>query len=204
MKKIAFLILLGAMSAFAWAQTAQPTMIDFNKVSVPGVIITITDYDATTVQNALQWRMERKGGLKGTDFKGGFRLYSGQTFTNFGDTKYNIYTRVIPGNKKNPEVIVNLLVSLGENFISPTSNPELNQRMIDFLTNFVATSLKEFDINQKEAAHKKDLEKFEKEYKKLVSDRDKTKKTLESQEKAVAAKAEQIAKTKAALGSLKN
>jgi len=203
MKKIAFFILLGVMSTFAWAQTAQNSMIELDKTKVPGVIIAITDYDAATVQAALLARMERIGGLKGTTFKG-FRLYSGQILTDFGNTKYEIYTRVVPGNKKNPEVIVNLLVSLGsDNFVSSTSNPELNQKMMEVLTNFATTFLKEFDTNQKISAHTKDLEKMEKDYKKLVSDRDKTKSSLEKQEKAVSAKADEIAKIKAALGSLR-
>jgi len=201
MKKIAFFILLSVMSTFAWAQTAQSTMIEFNKMKVPGVIVAITGYDAATVQAALLARMERIGGLKGTNMKG-FRLYSGQVFTGFGNTKYDIYTRVIPGNKKNPEVIVNLLVA-SETFVSPTTEPELTQRMTDFLTVFANNFLKEFDTNQKVSAHTKDLEKMEKDYKKLVSDRDKTKSNLEKQEKAVSAKAEEIAKIKATLGSLK-
>jgi len=201
MKKIAFLILLGVMTTFAWAQTAQSTMIELDKTSVPGVIITITNYDAATVQAALTARLERIGGLKGTNFKG-FRLYSGQVLTGFGSTKYDIYTRVVPGNKKNPEVIVNLMVS-SETFASPTTDPELNQKMIEVLTNFATVFLPEFAVNQKVSAYTKDLEKLEKEYKKLTSDRDKLKTSLDKQEKAVSTKAEEIAKIKAALGSLK-
>ena len=201
MKKIAFLILLGVTTTFAWAQTAQSTMIELDKQSVPGVIVTITNYDAATVQAALTARMERIGGLKGTNFKG-FRLYSGQVLTGFGSTKYDIYTRIVPATKKNPEVIVNLLVS-AETFVSPTSDSELNQKMIEFLTNFATNFLPEFDANKKISAHTKELEKLEKEHTKLVSDRDKLKTSLEKQEKAVNAKAEEIAKTKAALGNLK-
>ena len=201
MKKIAFLILLGVTTTFAWAQTAQSTMIELDKQSVPGVIITITEYDAATVQDALTARLERIGGLKGTNFKG-FRLYQGQVLTGFGSNKYDIYTRVIPGTKKSPEVIVNLLVS-GETFVSPSTDPELNQKMMDVLTNFATVFLPEFDTNQKVSAHTKELEKLEKEYAKLVSDRDKLKENLEKQEKAVSAKAEEVAKTKTALGNLK-
>jgi len=202
MKKLTFFILLGVMTSFSFAQVAQSTMIELDKMSVPGVIVTITEYDAATVEAALQARMERIGGLKGTNFKG-FRLYSGQVLTGFGTTKHDIYTRVIPGNKKNPEIIVNLLVS-AETFISPTTDPELNQKMVDFLTNFATNFLKEFDTNQKVSAHTKELEKLEKEYKKLVSDRDKLKDDLEKQEKAVDAKAAEVAKVKSVLENLKH
>jgi hypothetical protein len=203
MKKIAFFILLSMMTTFAWAQTAQNTMIEYNKVRVPGVVISITNYDAATVQAALQARMERIGGLKGTNVNG-FRLYGGQIFADFGNTKYDTYARVVPGNKKNKDVIINLMVSLGhENFISSISHPELMQKMTDFLTDFVATSLKEYDKNQKVSAQSKDLEKLEKEYKKLVSNRDKLRNNLEKQEKAVATKATEIETVRATLGILK-
>jgi len=203
MKKITFFILMGVMSSFTFAQTAQSTMVELDKERVPGVIITITDYDVATVQDALTARMERIGGLKGTNFKG-FRLYSAQNLTDFGTTKYEIFTRVVPGNKKNPEVIVNLLVSLGSNnFVSPTADPELTQKMIDVLTNFVATFLPEYDTNQKINAHTKELEKLEKEHSKLVSDRDKLRQNLEAQEKAVDSKAAEIDKIKGILGNLK-
>ena len=201
MKKIAFLILLGVMTTFAWAQTAQSTMIELDKTPVPGVIVTITDYDASTVQDALTARMERIGGLKGTNFKG-FRLYQGQVLTGFGSNRYDIYTRVVPGTKKHSEVIVNLMVS-GETFVSPTTDPELNQKMIEVLTNFATVFLPEFDTNQRITSHTKDLEKLEKEHSKLVSDRDKLRQNLEAQEKAVTAKADEIAKVKAALENLK-
>jgi len=203
MKKIVFLILLGIMTTFAWAQTAQSSMIEFNKTRVPGVIIAITDYDASTVQDALRARMERIGGLRGSNSRG-FRLYGGQVFADFGSIRYDIYTRVIPGNRRNKDVIVNLLVSTGnENFVSPTSDPELTQRMIDFLTDFANTFLRDFDRNNKINAKTKDLQKMERDYRRLVSNRDKTKRNLENQERAVAAKAEEIAKVRAALGILR-
>ena len=203
MKKIAFLILLGVMSSFAFAQTAQSTMIDFNKKSVPGVLVAITDFDAATVQAALQARMERIGGLKGTTVSG-FRMYGGQVIPALGDTKFDIYTRVVPGTKKHPEVIVNLMLSSGfERFIAPTTDPELTEKMIKFLTNFATKYIAEFDLNQKVSAYTKDLEKLEKEYKKLAADRDKTKAALEKQEKAVASKAAEVEKIKEKLGTLK-
>ncbi|MCL2290236.1 MAG: hypothetical protein FWC34_05955 [Bacteroidetes bacterium] len=205
MKKTAFLILLGVMTSFAFAQTAQSTMIEFNKTRVPGVIVAITDdYDVAIVQAALQARIERIGGLKGSN-SGGFRVYNAQILTDLGNTKYDIYTRVIPRDKKNKDIIIDLLVSLGhENFVSPTSHPELTQKMIDFLTHFATTYLKEFDRTNKVSANTKELEKLEKEYKKLVSDRDKLKNNLEKQEKAVEIKAAEIAKIKESLGILKH
>jgi beta-phosphoglucomutase-like phosphatase (HAD superfamily) len=205
MKRIAFLILLGVMTSFAFAQTAQSTMIEFNKTRVPGVIVAITsDYDVATVQAALQARMERIGGLKGSN-SGKFRMYGGQIFTDFGSTKYDIYTRVLPKDKKNKDIIVDLLVSLGhENFVSLDSDPQLTQKMIDFLNNFATTYLVEFDRSSKISTKTKNLEKLEKEYKKLVSNRDKTKNNLEKQEKAVESKAAEITKIKEALGILRH
>ena len=204
MKKIAFFIVLGLVTTFAFAQNAQNTMIEFNKVRVPGVVVSLINYDIATVQTALSARMERIGGLKGSNSKG-FRMYAGQIFTDFGDTKFDIYTKVSSGTKKDHDIIIYLMVSSGfENFISQSSDPELNQKMLDFLTNFANIFLKEFDIKQKIDTQTSALEKMEKEHKSLVSDRDKLKKDLENKEKAIENKATEIAKTKETLEILKN
>ena len=204
MKKIIAFILLGIVSTFSYAQTAQNTMIEFNKVRVPGVIISVTTYDVETVKAALKARLERIGGLKGSTSKG-FTMYPGQIFVNFDPVKkYDIYTKIDAGSKKDNDVIISLMVSSGnENFISVADNPELNQKMLDFLTDFVANSLKDFDILKKTTDLSAALDKLEKEYKSLVSDRDKLKKDLENKEKAVANKEDEIAKTKQALDALK-
>jgi hypothetical protein len=203
MKKIIFIIVLGIMCTFSYAQTAQNTMIDFNKTKVPGIVVAIPTFDVATINAALQARLETTGKLKGSNFKG-FRLYGGQTFADFGNARYDIYTKVVPGSKKDKKVLVQLMVSMGnENFISQTSDHELNQRMIDFLTNFATSYLPEFDRNRKIQENSKNLEKLEKEYGKLVSDRDKLKSNLEKQEKAITVKAEEIAKIKANLNNLK-
>jgi len=204
MKKIALFIVLGLITTLAFAQSAQNTMIEFNKTKVPGIVVSLIDYDVATVQAALSARMERIGGLKGSNSKG-FRMYAGQIFTDFGNTKFDIYTRVCPGSKKDRDIIINLMVSSGfENFVSQSSDPELNQKMLDFLTYFANIFLKEFDIKQKIDAQTSALEKMEKEYKSLVSDREKLKKDLENKEKAIENKAAEIAKTKETLGTLKN
>jgi hypothetical protein len=196
-------MLLGVMTTFAWAQTAQSTMIEFNKTKVPGIVVAVTEFDAATVTAALQARLETMGGLKGSNVKG-FRSYPGQIFTDFGDIRYDIFTRVVPGNKKDKKVLIQLMVSLGsENFVSQTANPILNHMMIDFLSNFAENFLPDFDRNRKVQANNKDLEKLEKERTKLVSNRDKLRNNLEKQERALTAKEAEIAQIRQALGNLK-
>lgn len=204
MKKIIVFILLGMFYTFSYAQTAQNTMVEFNKATVPAVNISIANYDVETVRDALKARLERMGGLKGSSSKG-FTLYADQVFVNFDPAKkFDIYTKIDAGSKKDNHVLITLMVSLGnENFISVTENPELNQKMLDFLTDFVANSLKDFDVVKKTTDLTAALDKMEKEHKTLVSERDKLKTDLENKEKAVAAKAEDIAKTKQALEALK-
>jgi hypothetical protein len=203
MKKIAILILLSMFCVLSWAQVAHNSMIEYNKTKVPGVVISLTTYDLETVKAALKARLERVAGLKGTSSKG-FTLYADQVFFDFGSKKFDIYTKIDAGSKKDQDVIISLMVSTGnENFVSMTDNPELNQKMLDFLTDFVANSLKDYEatknINEQTAA----LEKMEKEHKTLVADRDKLKLDLEKTEKALTTKEEEIAKIKRSLELLK-
>jgi hypothetical protein len=201
MKKVIFFILLGFISTALFAQTARNTMVSFNKEKVPGINIAVTNCDLATVQEALKERLERIGGLKGVNASG-FRLYTDQIFPDFGSVKYDIYLKA-DANKKTNDVVITLMVSSGNsNFVSQESNPELNQKMIDLLTQFANRYLVEFSANKKFNAQSAELGKLEKEYTKLVSERDKLSKSLEAKESAVNSKAQQIATIKASLNAL--
>jgi hypothetical protein len=203
MKKITFLFLLGVITTLTMAQNAQNTMMDFNKTKVPGVIVALSNYDVAVVKTALTTRMERIGGLKGTNSMG-FRFYPAQIFVDFGSTKLDIFTRVDAGTKKNKDIIVNLLVSTGaENFISQESDPAVNQKMLDFLSDFANNYLTDFDKKQKIDSKTSALKKMEKEYNSLVSARDKLQNELNNKEKAIQKKASEISKVKSDLDVLK-
>jgi hypothetical protein len=147
MKKGLFFILM-LLGFTAFAQTAQSTQIEVNKVKVPGVSITIPGYDVDYIQQALQFRLEKVAGLKGSNSKG-FRLYPAQVFQDIGPLKYDIYTSIDKGTKQAPIPTLNLLVSKGnENFASPRDDGELIQKMKDFLNYFANEYLKEYVKSQ--------------------------------------------------------
>jgi len=208
MKKVLFFIFLLAGFA-AYAQTAQSVNVDFNKKSVPCVSISVAGYDIKFVTEALQYRFEKVGGLKGSNLKG-FRMYAAQRFAEFGSLNYDTYTLVAKGSKKEKNLIINLLVSTGnENFVSQESDPDLTQRMKDFLNNFVPY-LKEYEkmknISQLNATIA-DLEKTNKalnsDLDKLQKERVKLDKKIEDKNKALNKNNEELRKANAALESLK-
>ena len=211
MKKVLFLFL--AFCGFtAFAQTAQSVNIDFNKTQVPGARIIIAGYEADFVQNALTYRLEKVGGLKGSSSKG-FRLYAAQNFPYFGKTtKYDVYTLIEKGSKNSTVVTLSILVSTGnENFVSPTDDPELTQKILDFLTDFRDNYLKEYEkivrIDKLTALSNT----LEKEISTLTRDGEKLRKDIEvlqyklkENEKNLAGKESDYAKTKSELESLKD
>jgi hypothetical protein len=208
MKKAVFFILM-AFGFASYAQTIQSTQVEFNKTKVPGVSLAIAGYDATFIQNALQYRFEKIGGLKGSSSKG-FRVYSAQIFPEFGTLSYDIYTIVNKGSKKDQLVTVNLLVSKGNNnFASPNDDTDLTQKMKDFLTNF-PTVLKEFERVQNIDKIAASIKTLEKECKSLTSDTDKLKKelskvenNLKNKEKLLFTKQNELQKAKSEMELLK-
>ena len=202
MKKALFFILMFAGFA-AYAQTAQSVSIDFNKTRVPGASIVIAGYDADFVQNALTYRLEKVAGLKGTNSKG-FRMYPAQNFLDFGNKKYDIYTLVDKGDKKNPVVTLNLMVSTGnENFVSPVDDPDLAEKMKDFLTEF-NDYMKEYERVQKIDNLTNLVNKLEKERNSLVVDTDKLKKEISDRETKLRDKEKELSKTESELENAKN
>ena len=208
MKRFVFFIFM-TLGFAVYAQTAQSVTIDYNKTKVPGVSIVIAGYDVDFVKDALQYRLEKVARLKGSNSKG-FRLYSAQNFSDFGTLNYDIYTLVNKGSKKDQSVTVNLMVSKGnENFISQQEEPELTQKMKDFLTEF-NTYIREYEKNQNIDNLTNTISKLEKETKSLTSDRDKLKKDisnlenkLKDKEKELSVKESELQKAKADLNSLK-
>jgi hypothetical protein len=207
MKKIFFFVLMLAGFA-AYAQTVQSTQVELNKAMVPGVSIAIAGYEADFIQNALTHRLEKMAGLKGTNTKG-FRLYAAQNYPDFGNLSYSIYTLVDKGSKKDQFVTVYLMVSTGnDNFASQNGDPELTQKMKDFLTDFVPF-LKEYDRLMKIDALTATINKLDKEINSLVSDRDKLKKDIDNlqsklrdKEKDLSNKESEISKAKADLEAI--
>ena len=210
MKKVLFLFFVFC-GFTAFAQTAQSVNIDFNKTKVPGTRIVIAGYEPDFVQNALNYRLEKVGGLRGTYSKG-FRLYAAQNFPYFGTSKYDIYTLIERSNKNAPVVTLNLLVSKGyENFVSPNSDPELTQKMLDFLTDFSGNYLKEYErivrIDQLTTLSntlEKEITTLTREEEKLRKDIEIMQYRLKEKEKELAGKESDYTKTKAELESLKD
>ena len=209
MKKGVFFILM-FIGLASYAQTAQSTTIQYNKNSVPGVSIAIAGYEFDFIQSALINRLEKVGKLKGSNSKG-FRVYESQNFPEFGNLSYTIFTQTIKGTKKSPAVTLNILVSTGNNnFVSPASDPELTQKMKDFLTDFVVF-LKEYDKKLKIETLTSSIAKFEKEYTTLTADKDKLQKEISNLEKRlkdkeneISSKESELQKAKTELEGLKN
>jgi len=202
MKKIVFFILM--LFAFAaYAQTAQSTQIEINKVKVPGVSITLAGYDADFLQNALQFRFEKVAGLKGSNSKG-FRVYAAQVFHEFGFTKYDIYTSIDKGTKQSQFITINLLVSKGlDNFITPVDEPDVTQKMKDFLNYFANDYLKEHEKKQKIDQLTKNTTTLEKECSSLSSELDKLRKNLTALENQIKDKETEFSKKKSDLDKAK-
>ncbi|MDR1878714.1 MAG: hypothetical protein LBQ64_04030 [Bacteroidales bacterium] len=202
MKKIMLSVLATMLMASVFSQTAKDEMVLFDKTNVLGASISC-DYDATLTSKALQNRFEQDMKLKGTNLKG-FRYYQSQSFPEFGSLNYDIYTQVkVTGKKSEQKTVIYLLISKGnENFCTPTDDPALFEKMKTFLTNFMPY-LREYDIDKKIQDQTKRIEKLEKENNALILARDKLKKQLEDKEKAIAAKADELAKIKTSLEELK-
>jgi hypothetical protein len=184
MKKVFFFILI-FLGLSVYAQTAQSTQIEINKVKVPGVSITVSGYETDYVQNALQFRLEKMAGLKGTNSKG-FRVYAAQVFHDIGFIKYDIYTSVDKGTKQAKFVTINLLISKGnENFVTPVDDADVTEKMKDFLNYFVNTYLKEYERSQKIDQLTKTTASLEKECTSLSSEIDKLKKDYTSLENKI-------------------
>ncbi len=199
-----FFISVMMIYACGFSQIAKEETIPFDKRSVPGVSIEVPGYDVKVTAAALQDRLERSAKLKGSSMKG-FRYYQSQPFSEFGTLNYDIYTQVVTvGKKKYAKTAVYLLVSKGnENFVTPTSDPELVHRMKGFLNHFVTTHLRQYDIDQKTQEQTKMITKLEKENKTLISDRDKLKQQLDDKEKAILTKQDELTNAKNALSTLK-
>lgn len=204
MRRVFFSISMMIISVIAFTQTAMDETITFDKKNVSGVSIVVSDYDVKLTSAAIQYRFEQVSGLKGATMKG-FRYYQSQPFSEFGALNYDIYTRVTTiGKRKEQKTIIYLLVSTGnENFVTPASNPDIIDKVKSFLNNFLATDLRQYDIDQKSNDQQKMILKLEKETTTLTTERDKLKKQLEDKEKAIIMKQDELTKAKEALNSLK-
>jgi len=202
MKKFALIVVAAMISVAVFGQTVQNSMVELNKIPQPGVSIVLNNYKLDVVDGALKSRLEKIGSLKKGSSSKGFTIYLNQPFVDFGTQNYNIYTQLVVSKKSN-SVTLNLLVDKGnDNFASPNNDPELTQKMKDFLTNFT-TYLSEYDLNLKLKAQTAEVEKLNKEYKSLVSDVEKLKKQLSAKENSLSAKEAALNKAKAALEGLK-
>jgi hypothetical protein len=209
MKKGLFFILM-FLGFAAFAQTAQSTQIEVNKVKVPGVSITFAGYEADYVQSALQFRLEKVAGLKGTNSKG-FRFYAAQVFNDIGFIKYDIYTSVDKGTKQAKFVTINLLVSKGyENFVTPVDDPDVTEKMKDFLNYFANDYLKEYERSQKIDQLTKSIAVLEKDCTSLTSELDKLNKDytslankIKDKEKELSKKKDEFEKAKSELESIR-
>lgn len=187
-----------------YAQTAQNTQIEINKVKVPGVSITFAGYEVDYIQNVLQFRFEKVAGLKGSNSKG-FRVYPAQVFNDFGFIKYDIYTSVDKGTKQAKFVTINLLVSKGnENFVNPVDDAEVTEKMKDFLNYFVSDYLKEYERSQKIDQLTKSISSLEKDCTSLTSELEKLRKDLTALENKIKDKDNELSKKSNELNKAKD
>jgi len=203
MRKVLFFILM-VLGLTAYAQTAQSTQIEFDKVKVSGVSVTIAGYELEFVQNALQFRLETVAGLKGKTSKG-FRMYESQVFHDFGFVKYDIFTSIDKGDKKNQFVTINMLVRKGTgNFANPEDDSDLTDKMKDFLTYFANDYLKEHQIKQKIDELTKKVKSLEKECTDLTNEIEKMKKERTALENKISGKETDFSKKSSELQKAKS
>ena len=202
MKKIALFILGTVISLASFGQTAQNSTIVYNKKNISGTTIVVSGYSLDVVNQALRSRLEI-GGLRKPSSSKGFTIYQSQPFVDFGTLNYTIYTQVLFSKKTN-NITINLMVDKGnENFADLNNDPELVQKMLDFLTNFATTYLSEYDLNLKIKAQTAEVEKLNKEYNSLFSEVEKLKKELSAKESSLSAKGTALNKAKETLNALK-
>jgi len=204
MKRGMFFISAMMVAVSVFSQSATETTVKYNKMDVPGVSFVTSDYDVKVTAEALKARLEKDARLKGSNANG-FRFYQAQPFAELGSLNYDIYVKVATiGKKKDLKTVIYLLVSKGnENFESAAKDPELTENMKNFLNNFVATYLRQYDIEMKIQSQAKLIKKLEKENKSLLSNREKLKKQTEENEKAIAKNQNDLQKAKGELNSLK-
>jgi len=203
MKKILLFSLL-FVGLTSYAQNAQSTQVEFNKVKVSGVSITIAGYEVDFVKSALEFRLEKVSGLKGTNSKG-FRAYLAQVFHDLGFVKYDIFTLVDKGTKKDQFITISLLVSKGMDvFANPVDDPELTQKMKDFLDYFVNDYLVEYDRKHKINQLTDEINKLEKDCSSLTSDLEKLDKDLTKLQDQIKKKSVELEKKSEALQNAKS
>ena len=121
------------------AQNAKVETIEFNKKNVQGVSLPLPGYSVEVVKGALEQRLEKGVGLKGSNSKG-WRTYLAQQFLEIGSMNFDIYTMVNTiGKKKDATTVVYVLVSKGnENFANLGKNflefPLANNDFLHFAT----------------------------------------------------------------------
>jgi peptidoglycan hydrolase CwlO-like protein len=205
MKREFFLFAAMMVSVTVFSQSATETTVKYNKMDVPGVSFVTSDYNVKVTAEALKARLEKDARLKGSNANG-FRFYQAQPFAEFGSLNYDIYVKVATtGKKKDLKTVIYLLVSKGnENFESGAKDIELIENVKTFLNNFVATYLRQYDIEMKIQSQAKLIKKLEKENKSLLSSRDKLKKQTEENERAITKNQNDLQKAKGDLNTLKN
>ena len=117
MKRVVFFISAMVVAVSAFSQSATVGTVKYNKMDVPCISFTTSDYDAKVTEAALKERLEKVARLKGGSASG-FRYYQAQPFAEFGPLNYDIYTKVVTtGKKNNQKTVIYLLISKGnENF----------------------------------------------------------------------------------------
>lgn len=192
MKRICMLVAGIMMACTVMAQTAQETTVEFNKKNVQGVCITFSNFSQDVVRDALTNRMEKDGGLKGSNVKG-WRAYLAQKFLELGDKNFDIYTNVVTmGKKKDIQVVVYMLVSTGnENFVTSANEREVIDNAKNFLNNF-ASYVRVHDINVKIANQNEVIAKLKKEHESLNGDKEKMQNQIKDLEKKIASKQDEI------------
>ena len=189
MKKVMSLVAaMLLVCATVSAQNAKVETIDFNKQSVQGVSLPLPGYSVDVVKGALEQRLEKGVGLKGSNSKG-WRTYLAQQFSEIGSMNFDIYTMVNTiGKKKDATTVVYVLVSKGnENFANTTNDPEIMNNTKKFLDGF-PKYVKEYDLNQRIIQHNNTLTKLQKEQKALETDKNKMQSQISDLEKKIATK----------------
>jgi hypothetical protein len=198
MKKL-LLFLLMIVGLTSHAQNAQSTQVEFNKTKVPGVSITIAGFEVDFVKNALQFRLEKVAGLKGSNSQK-FRAYPAQILHDLGFIKYDIYTLVDKGTKKDQFITISLLVSKGMDvFANPVDDAELTQKMKDFLDYFTTDYLVEYDRKHKVAQFTNEVNALDKETQSLSKDLEKLRKDFSKLEDQIRKKETEFNKKNEAL-----
>lgn len=147
------------------AQSIQETTVKFDKKTVSAVIAEYRRPESV-IEDALEVQLEKED-LGKSGKRKGFKVYSNTTWKRIGMYSLDVYFKV-DGNKNNASITV--LISKGyDNFINPASEPDIINKVKEFLISLESTATDvQFALDVK--AQQEVVAEAEKNYNRALSD----------------------------------